>query len=121
MRRHGRRIVSTRCALSRSIRAGLAASPDTWAWSTIRAHLQHRNDAVVHVPPVLELAPRFADLLEMSPDEQTAPESFVTQSRNGRPLGAPAFTAMAERKLNRRLQRGKPGPKPQTKRRDEMG
>ena len=44
----------------------------------------------------------------------------VTVKPNGRPLGAPAFIAMAERKLGRSLQRGKPGPKPQTKRLDEM-
>src|SRR5208282_3432326 len=102
------------------VRARLAASPGAWAWSSVRAHLRRRDDALVQVQPVLELAPRFADLLEMSPSEQKALEGFVTQSRNGRPLGAPAFIAMAERKLGRSLQRGKPGPKPQTKRLDEM-
>ncbi len=97
------------------VRAGLAASPGAWAWSSVPAHLRRRDDALVQVQPVLNLAPRFADLLEMSLSEQQALDGFVSLSRNGRPIGAPAFIALAERKLGRSLQRQKPGPKPQTK------
>jgi putative transposase len=52
------------------VRARLAASPRAWPWSSVRAHLAGRDDALVEVRPALERAPRFADLLEMSLDEQ---------------------------------------------------
>jgi putative transposase len=54
------------------VRAGLAVSPEGWPWSSVRAHLQGRDDALVQVGPALERAPRFADLMEMSPDEWAA-------------------------------------------------
>ena len=69
---------------------------------------------VTEVRPVLALAPRFAELLALSAAEQKALDGFASMSRNGRPLGTEAFIAMAERKLGRSLQPGKPGPKPQT-------
>jgi putative transposase len=94
------------------VRAGLAARPDAWPWSSVRAHLQGRDDALAQVAPLLARAPRFADLLEMSLDEQIALDGFESRSMNGRPLGAPDFIAMVERKLGRTVQPGRPGRKP---------
>jgi putative transposase len=97
------------------VRAGLAASPDSWPWASVAAHLKGRDDALVEVAPVLARA-RFADLLEMSPGEQAALEGFETRSRNGRPLGAPEFLAKIEKKLGRSVRPARPGRKPRKKR-----
>ncbi len=92
--------------------AGLARSPQAWPWSSVRAHLAGRDDALVKVGPALERAPRFADLLELSLDEQAALDRFETLSPNGRPLGGQDFIAMVETKLGRKVRPGKRGRKP---------
>ena len=80
----------------------------------MRAHLAGRDDALARVGPALERAPRFADLLELSLDEQAALDGFESRSPNGRPLGAPNFIAMVERKLGRKVRPGRRGRKPQS-------
>ena len=78
------------------------------AWG---AHLARRDDALVSVRPLLERAPRFADLLDGEPDSP----SFATLRRSaliGRPLGAPGFMAAIGRQLGRVVTPGKRGPKP---------
>ena len=52
------------------VRARLCAAPGKWEWSSVRAHLRRRGDALVEVRPVLAIAPRFGDLLELSPGER---------------------------------------------------
>ncbi len=98
------------------VRAGLAASPEGWPGSSVRAHLRGRDDALVEVGPALERAPRFADLLELSPGEQSALDGFENRSPNGRPLGGPDFIAIVEEKLGRTVRPGKRGRKPQSDR-----
>jgi putative transposase len=100
------------------VRAGLAASPEAWPWSSVRAHLQGRDDALVAVGPALERVPRFADLLDLSRDEQGALDGFETRSPNGRPLGAADFIAAIEAKLGRTVRPGRRGRKPQGGRMD---
>jgi hypothetical protein len=51
----------------------------------VRAHLAERDDALVEDGPALERAPRFADLLELSLDEQAALDEFETLTPNGTP------------------------------------
>ncbi len=94
------------------VRAGLAASPQGWAWSSVRAHPQGRDDALVRVGPALERAPRFADLVEMSPGEQAALDGFDHRSPDGRRLGAPDFIATVEKKLGRKVRPGRRRRKP---------
>ena len=77
----------------------------------MRAHLQGRDDALVEVGPALERMPRFADLLELSLDEQAALDGFENRSPNGRPLGAAEFIAMVETKLGREGPAGQAGEK----------
>lgn len=78
----------------------------------MRAHLAGRDDGLVDVGPALARAPRFADLLELSLDEQAALDGFDRLSPNGRPLGDADFVAMVERKLSRPVRPGRPGRKP---------
>jgi REP-associated tyrosine transposase len=94
------------------VRARLCATPGEWEWSSVRAHLRRRDDALVDVRPVLAIAQRFGDLLELSPGERAELNGFESLGANGRPLGDEAFLASAERKLGRSLRKAKPGPKP---------
>ena len=96
------------------VRARLAARPQDWAWSSVRAHLAGQDDGLASVAPALERAPRFAELLELSLAEQMALDGFETKSANGRPLGEPGFVAMVEARLGRSLTRGRAGRKPTT-------
>ncbi len=74
-----------------------------------RRAYEHREGLVEG--PALERAPRFADLLELSREEQAALDGFETLSPNGRPLGAQDFIAMVEMKLGRTHRPGKRGRK----------
>lgn len=65
-------------------------------------------------------ARRFADLLELSLDEQAASTDFETLSPNGRPLGQ-GFIAMVETKLGRKVRPGKRGRKSPPGRWVDMG
>ncbi len=71
-----------------------------------------------HVPEVPAALSRFADLLELSLDEQAALDGFETRSPNGRPLGAADFIAGIEAKLGRTVRPGRRGRKPQGGRMD---
>ena len=96
------------------VRAGLCADPRDWPWSSVGAHVRARNDELVRVRTVLDIAKNFSDLLTMSSEEAAALEAFETQEVNGRPLGSEAFLAEAERKLGRTQRKQKPGPRPRT-------
>ncbi len=100
------------------VRAGLAASPEAWPWSSVRAHLNGRDDALVQVGPALDRAPRFADLLDLSLDEQAGLDGFDALSPNGRPLGGQDFIAMVETRLGRKVRPGRRGRKPRAGRAD---
>ena len=97
------------------VRAGLAASARAWPWSSVRARLRGRDDALVQVGPALERALRFADLLDLSPAEQAALDRFETRGPNGRPPGGPDFIAAVEQKLGRTVRPGKRGRKPRSR------
>jgi putative transposase len=100
------------------VRARLCAAPEDWQWSSVRAHLAGRDDGLATVRPLLDLAPDFAQLLDMSASELADLAGFETLSANGRPLGAPAFIAAAEHKLGRSLRKQRPGPRPKAAGRD---
>jgi putative transposase len=52
------------------VRARLAARAEDWPWSSARAHLAGRDDALVRVAPLLDRVGRFADLVETDSDRQ---------------------------------------------------
>ena len=107
---------AVRCLAFNPAPAKLCAAPGEWRWSSVRAHLRGRDDALVAAPPVLSLAPRFRALLQLSPAEQAELRRFDSLGANGRPLGDEAFLAAAELRLGRSLRRRKPGPKPRAAR-----
>ena len=83
------------------VRAGLADRPQDWPWSSVTAHLEGHDDALVRVQPALDIAPKFAELLDLSIDELAALDAFETLAVNDRALGSADVLAEAERRLGR--------------------
>ena len=92
------------------VRAGLAAAPRDYAWSSARAHLKRRDDCLVKVSPLLEIAGNWRRLLSGAVSEAEL-EQFREHERTGRVLGDEGFQKRLEKKLGRVLRRQKPGPK----------
>ena len=94
------------------VRARSAATPQDYRWSSASAHLAARDDGLVRVAPVLELAGGTAwlDFLAEGVSEEQA-ERFRRHERTGRPLGDEGFVTRLERVLGRVLRPQKRGPK----------
>jgi len=92
------------------VRAGLAATPEEYPWSSARAHLIGKDDALVHVEPMLNTVGDWAGYLaqDIRDSDLAALRRHV---RTGRPLGNAGFVAALEIKLGRFLRKRKPGPK----------
>ncbi len=93
------------------VRARLVKRPQDWPWSSAKAHLGGRDDALVSVRPMLEIVPDWAGHLG-APLDTEAYEAIRAGERTGRPLGPERFVAGLERKLKRALAPRKRGPKP---------
>lgn len=93
------------------VRAGLAAAPDDWPWSSARAHLAGRGDGLVDVRALLDRAPDWQALLD-SALPQADYEAIRKGERTGRPLGAGGFIERIEAQLGRAVAPRKPGRKP---------
>jgi putative transposase len=93
------------------VRAGLVKRAGQWRWSSAAAHLAGRDDGLVKVRPLLDLAGDWRAFLAGGLDEDER-EAIRSAERTGRPLGSPAFLTRLERRLRRPLARRKPGPKP---------
>lgn len=92
------------------VRARLAAQAEAWPWSSARAHLAGRDDAVVRVAPLLARAPDWAAFLAAGLGEAEHQE-IQRAERTGRPLGSDGFLAELEAQLGRTLAKQKPGRK----------
>ena len=92
------------------VRARLAARAGDWPWSSARAHLAGRDDALVSVAPLLQIVSDWKTFLSEAPPE-TAFDAIRRHERTGRPLGDDAFVESLESMLGRVLKRRKPGPK----------
>jgi putative transposase len=95
------------------VRAGLVKSARAWPWSSARAHLAGKDDALAAVAPLLALAPDWRALLAggLKPDER---EAIRAHARTGRALASDGFIAKLEKRLDRRLLKSRPGPKPRS-------
>jgi putative transposase len=93
------------------VRAQLAKQPADWAWSSVGAHLKKRDDALVHVKPLLALAPDPKKLFTLSLNEAAELFDLETKSTSGRPLGDADFIASVEKKLGYSVSPQKRGPK----------
>ena len=90
------------------VRAGLVARAGDYAWSSARAHLLGRDDALVVAAPLLERVDQWSALLGAAP-ETGAAKQFRKHANTGRPLGSDAFVARLEEALGRVLRPREPG------------
>ncbi|MDD4267349.1 MAG: transposase [Pirellulaceae bacterium] len=95
------------------VRAGLVVAPSDYRWSSARAHLKGKDDALVQVAPLLAMTGKWRQLLTSAVSEEQL-RQFREHERTGRVLGDDAFQRRLEKKLGRVLRRQKPGPKRQT-------
>jgi putative transposase len=84
-------IAAARYVALNPVRAGLAARARDWRWSSVRAHLDGRDDALVTVAPLLERCNfRFGDLIDAPASDETM-AALRGAETIGRPLGSPVF------------------------------
>ncbi len=79
-------LVTARYVELNPVRAGLVEAPSEYAWSGARAHLAGRDDGLVQVAPLLELAPNWRRLLTSAVTEEEL-KVLRGHERTGRPLG----------------------------------
>lgn len=92
------------------VRAQLVVDAASWPWSSARAHLAGKDDRLVKVAPLLEIAGDWK-LFLAGTAEDTRLHDIRKHERTGRPLGSETFIEHLESALDRSLKRGKPGPK----------
>ena len=97
------------------VRAKLVVAPSEYRWSSARAHLKGKDDGLVRVAPLLELAGRWRRLLSGAVSEEEL-KAFREHERTGRVLGDEEFQQRLEKQLGRVLRRKTPGPKKASKR-----
>jgi putative transposase len=93
------------------VRANLVARPEDYPWSSARAHLLERDDALVTVAPLLARVADWPTFLREAMDPDVLADVRKHQ-RTGRPLGDEAFVGHLEELLGRILRPRKPGPAP---------
>ena len=97
------------------IRAGLAASPADWAWSSARAHLTGAPDPLISdVHEMIAYVGDWRQYLALDIEEAELLR-LRRHTRTGRPLGSDAFIDRVETLLGRLVRKRKPGPKPPRK------
>jgi putative transposase len=92
------------------VRAKLIDAPGRYRWSSARAHLRGKDDALVSVQPLLDLAPNWRSFLARVIREDDI-KLLHAHEHTGRPLGSDEFLESLEKDLGRVLKRQKPGPK----------
>ena len=82
-----------------------------YQWSSVHAHLSGKdNDRIILPNRLLSMTGDWRSYLQ---DAQIGTnDSLAQHERTGRPLGSDSFIEKAERLLERKLKKKKPGPKP---------
>ena len=85
-------------------------SPHDWAWPSLRAHLDRRDDGLATVAPLLGRLGSVTALIAIEP-EAVALARLRAAETTGRPLGSEDFVTRLEDLMRRRLRQQKPGRK----------
>jgi len=96
------------------VRAGLVEKVWRWEWSSARAHRRGKDDALVRVKPLLDLAGDWEEFLSV-PATQEERNAIRRHERSGRPLGGGDFLRQIEHALHRTLRPGKRGRRPKSR------
>lgn len=94
------------------VRARLAARPEDWPWSSVRAHLAGEDDRFATVAPALERVGDFAAFLCENFDEAFTYAALRKAETIGRPIGSPEWLDDMEARTGLQLRPQKRGPKP---------
>jgi putative transposase len=95
------------------VRAGLCSIAAEWEWSSARAHLKGRDNAVVSVSPMLSRRPDWQRYI-CDDGSNTEFDNLRKHSRTGRPAGDRPFIRTLESLTRRELSLRRPGRKPGT-------
>ncbi|MEM7173087.1 MAG: transposase [Pseudomonadota bacterium] len=107
--------VKAACYVEQSpVMEGVSRSAKTYRWSSAKAHLKGKDDALVKVAPLQKKVGDWAAFLKEGISEEDA-ALIEAHSRTGRPLGKPNFVSRLEDKLDRTLAPQKRGPKPKNR------
>jgi len=106
-------IAAVRYVALNPVRARLVRRPEDWPWSSVRAHLDGRDDRAVMVAPVLERVGDFSAFLGQPFDELSGYAPLRVSGTTGRPIGSDDWIRRLEKALVRPLAPRKRGPKPQ--------
>ncbi len=88
--------------------------PESYPWSSARAHLGGVDDDLVTVAPLLQRVPDWRSLLQSGLPEPDL-DALRRHQHTGRPLGGQRFIETLEQRLGRVLKKRKPAPKPDEK------
>jgi putative transposase len=97
------------------VRARLCDRAEDWPWSSTRAHLAGRDDALVEVAPLIDRVGDFAAFLGTAEDQQ-ATRALRMAETTGRPLGSASWVMELEQQSGRVLAARKRGRKGQENR-----
>ncbi len=90
------------------VRAKLCRTPRAWRWSSARAHLAGKDDALVTVAPLLKRVPDWRAFL-LGALEDDALATIRAHSRTGHPLGNDRFFKSLAKTFGRDVKPRKPG------------
>ncbi len=105
--------IAARYIILNPVRARIVKAPEEYPWSSAPAHLDGRDDLLVRVRPLLELAGDWKSFLS-SPISSREQHTLRRHEGTGRPLGDTRFIHLLEQTLARELQPKKRGPKLRT-------
>ena len=94
------------------VTAGLCECPHQWKWSSARAHMDGKNDALVNVRPMLDRIDNWYKYLSDNEKYYRESDLIERHARTGRPLGRKAFIRKLENTTGVSLLHGKPRKKP---------
>ncbi|QQG64449.1 transposase [Desulfobulbus oligotrophicus] len=103
------------CYIERNpLKAGLAASAETYRGSSAKAHVIGINDPLLDATPWLSPQKRSAYAAFVGDEDKETDNAICLATRTGRPLGTEQCIDQLEFRLNQPLRPGKPG-RPRTK------
>ena len=92
------------------VKAKMVKKPEDYRWSSVHAHLRGEDPlGIVDPKKLLDICGDWKQYLKQRTKEPD--DEFIRHSSTGRPLGSEAFIKKVGKRLNRDLQKKKPGPK----------